>query len=203
MRRTRGLLGAGLLVLLGAAGALADEPGPPARRLRTITSLEAGGGSQEDLDLHSTPTGLEFWHAAVRVGLLAADSVDAARPTGALGGAFEVGLAAIFQRYTHPVEASFGGLGVAFRYHVVQLGPVVPYVEAIGAAGATDLRVREIRSDYAFWLAAGLGVSVFIAPRTAVYAGYRLVHISNGNTEEPNRGLEANTGLVGVSFLHD
>jgi opacity protein-like surface antigen len=199
MSSLRGLLGAGGLVLLGAAAAQADDPGPTARRIRTITSVEAGGGIQEDIDHHSTPTGLEFWHAAVRVGLLAADSGGA----GALGGAFEVGLAAIFQRYTHPVDASFQGLGVAFRYHVLQLGPVVPYLEAIGAAGASDLRVREIRSDFAFWLAAGLGVSVFIAPRTAVYAGYRLLHISNGNTDDPNRGLEAHTGLLGVSFLHD
>jgi hypothetical protein len=186
-------------VLLGAWAALAAEPVPPPRRVTAITSVEAGGGRQDDLALHSTPTDLEFWNAAVRVGLLPAESVDAS----GLGRAFEVGLVAIYQRYTHPVEGAFGGLGVAFRYHLTRLGPVVPYLEAIGAAGATDLRVREIRSDFAFWVAAGLGVSIFVTPRTAIYAGYRLVHISNGNIDEPNQGLEAQTAVLGVSFLHD
>ena len=77
MSRVRGVLGAGGLVLLGAWAALAAEPVPPPRRVTAITSVEAGGGRQDDLALHSTPTDLEFWNAAVRVGLLPAESVDA------------------------------------------------------------------------------------------------------------------------------
>jgi hypothetical protein len=35
----------------------------------------------------------------------------------------------------------------------------------------------------------------------AVYAGYRFQHFSNGNTSKPNRGYEAQSGVVGVSFF--
>jgi opacity protein-like surface antigen len=74
-------------------------------------------------------------------------------------------------------------------------------VEIAGAAGATDLKVSEIRSEFAFWVVGGVGASIFITDNTAIYAGYRLVHMSNGNTETPNRGFEAHTGLAGVSFF--
>jgi hypothetical protein len=37
--------------------------------------------------------------------------------------------------------------------------------------------------------------------RTALYAGYRWEHISNGNISDPNRGLDNNSGVFGVSFF--
>jgi opacity protein-like surface antigen len=118
-----------------------------------------------------------------------------------LWGALEVGLEPFYQRYTHPVDAFFAGLGLALRYHFLSLGRVVPYVEVFGAAGGTDLETLEIDSNFTFLLHAGVGLSVFVTDRTAVYAGYRLQHVSNGNTAEPNRGFESNVGVVGVSYF--
>jgi opacity protein-like surface antigen len=34
----------------------------------------------------------------------------------------------------------------------------------------------------------------------ALTLGYRFQHISNGNTGHPNRGVDSNTGVAGVSF---
>ena len=76
----------------------------------------------------------------------------------------------------------------------------MPYAELAGAAGGTDLRVREIDSDLSFLLWGGVGVSVFVTDSTAVYAGYRFEHNSNGNTSQPNRGWESHVGVVGVSY---
>ena len=46
----------------------------------------------------------------------------------------------------------------------------------------------------------GAGASVFVAPGAAVNAGY-LQHFSNGKTSRPNRGDNAHTGILGVSFF--
>ena len=76
----------------------------------------------------------------------------------------------------------------------------MPYAELVGAVGGTDLRVREIASDFSFLVWAGVGASVFLTDSTAVYAGYRLEHDSNANSSRPNRGWEAHVGVVGVSY---
>jgi opacity protein-like surface antigen len=73
-------------------------------------------------------------------------------------------------------------------------------VEVGGGAGGTDLNVREINSDFSFVLWGGVGASVFLTDTTAVYAGYRYEHNSNGNTAAPNRGLESHVAVFGVSY---
>jgi lipid A 3-O-deacylase len=77
----------------------------------------------------------------------------------------------------------------------------VPYIELSVAPGATDLRVREQDTDFVFLLFGGIGASYFITDRTAFYAGYRLQHISNANTDSPNRGINSHTGVIGLSIL--
>ncbi|OLC16861.1 MAG: hypothetical protein AUH29_03860 [Candidatus Rokubacteria bacterium 13_1_40CM_69_27] len=184
--------------LLATVGpALAFDPDEAYQKGTRILSLEAGGGAQHNLDGQDVQTGLDLWYAGVRASLLPFQPLG----NGLLHGALEIGLEPVYQRYTEPVTAFYAGLGLVGRYHFLSFGRVVPYVEIAGAAGATDLRVREIRSEFAFWLAGGLGASIFITDHTAIYAGYRLVHMSNGNTETPNRGFEAHTGLAGVSFF--
>jgi lipid A 3-O-deacylase len=119
---------------------------------------------------------------------------------GVLRGALEVGLEPFYQRYTDPVDAYFAGLALVGRYHFLSLGRVVPYAELFAAAGGTNLRVVEIDSDFTFLLQGGLGLSVFVTDYVAVYGGYRFQHVSNGNTELPNRGFESHTGVAGVSW---
>lgn len=196
------VLGA-LLLALGLTAALAElaagfEAGQVFRKGTLVVSGEGGGGSQSNLS-GGTQTGLSLWYASARLGLL---PFGTAGP-GPLRGAFEVGIGPVFQRYTEPVNAYYAGLAAVLRYHFVSLGRLVPYVEAAGAFGGTDLRVREIDSDVAFWLAAGAGASVFVTDRAAIYAGYRLVHVSNGNIDTPNKGFEAHTGMAGVAFYFD
>jgi opacity protein-like surface antigen len=77
----------------------------------------------------------------------------------------------------------------------------VPYIEVGAGAGGTDLRVIEIDSSFAFLLSAGVGASFFVTDQAAIYAGYRMVHISNGHTSSRNRGFEADTGLLGFSYF--
>ena len=162
-----------------------------------VISPEASYGQQFNLEDKRVFSDIEFVNGGVRLGWLP----FAPAGPGPLHGSFEVGLEPVYQRYLEPNDAFFAGLGLTLRYHFLPLGRFVPYVEGAGFAGGTDLRVREIDSDFTFMVWLGAGASFFVTDRAALYAGYRWTHVSNGNTKDPNRGFEANTAVVGMSFF--
>jgi lipid A 3-O-deacylase len=184
-------------VVLGAAPAWAFDATQTFKSGSFVISPEAGYGEQFNLEDKRVFTGLELMNVGVRFGLLPFSLMG----PGPLYGALEVGLEPLYQRYLDPVDAFFAGLGATVRYHFLSLGRFVPYAEVAAFAGGTDLRTREIDSDFTFLLWAGVGASFFVTDRTAIYGGYRYQHVSNGNTDQPNRGLESHTGVVGVSFF--
>ena len=161
-----------------------------------VLSIEGGYGEQFDLG-NLTITGLDAFNAGVRLGWLPWGATG----SGPLKGALELGLEPFYQRFFDPEEAFFAGLGVVARYHFLPLGRFVPHVELGVAPGATDLNVREQRTDFVFLLFGGVGASYFITERTALYAGYRLQHISNAGTDNPNQGINSHTGVIGVSIF--
>jgi lipid A 3-O-deacylase PagL len=160
-----------------------------------VVSIEGGGGEDGSLEKHRVDTHMEFWNAGVRVSLL---PFGAGGP-GPVFGALEVGLEPFYQHYAAGLNAFYAGLAAVARYHFLSLGRFVPYVEAAASAGGTDLKVREIDSDFAVLIFGGVGASVFLTADTALYAGYRLQHVSNGHTDSPNRGFESHTGVIGLS----
>ena len=194
-RRLAALVVAGLLAAAAPAAAW-DSAGVFAKGT-FVLSGEASYGEQWNVEGFNDATGLTFVNAGVRFGWL---PFGAAGP-GPLLGALELGLEPIYQRYLEPKDAFYAGLAAVARYHFLSLGRFVPYFEVAGAAGGTDLKVREIDSDFAFLLFGGAGASVFVTDRTAIYAGYRYIHISNGNTDKPNRGFESHSGVMGVSYF--
>jgi lipid A 3-O-deacylase len=164
-----------------------------------VVSPEVSYGHQFDLE-HKTPyTNLEFANIGVRFGWLPFAPLG----PGPLHGSLEVGLEPLYQQYISPKQVYFAGLGLAFRYHFLSLGRLVPYVEVAGFAGGTNLKIPEIRSDFTFLLWGGPGLEYFVTDRTAIYAGYRYEHVSNGNTSKPNRGFESNAAVIGVSFFFE
>ena len=187
-----------LLVLSAASSALAFDPELTFKKGGFVLSIDGGGGNQNNLEDKARPTELDLWWIQGRGSLL---PFGTSGKGGFLYGAFEVGLEPIYQRYFGNANGYFAGLGAAARYHFLSLGVFVPYVELGTAVGGSDLRVKEIDSSFAFRLYGGLGASLFVSDNAAIYAGYRMVHISNGNTSKPNRGFEADTGVLGVSFF--
>jgi opacity protein-like surface antigen len=196
-RRLAAVLAA--LAMLTAPAAHAYDPAQTFLKGSIVVSPEVGYGDQFNLEDMRVFSDVEFMNFGVRFGWL---PFEPAGP-GPLRGSLEVGLQPLYQRYLEPDDAFFAGLGVTGRYHFLSLGRFVPYLEAAAFAGGTDLRVREIDSDFTFLLWAGVGASVFVTDRTAIYAGYRWLHVSNGNTSEPNRGFEAHTGVLGMSFFFE
>jgi opacity protein-like surface antigen len=194
MRIHRVLLIALAVVVLGSPASAFDGPATFSQGA-TVLSIEGGGGESDPFQRHSENTDVDFWNVGVRLSLLPFGPTG----RGPLLGALEIGLEPMYQRYTGDVSAFWAGLAAVGRYHFLSLGRFVPYLEGGAAAGGTDLRVREMDSEHAFLLFAGAGASVFITDRVAVYAGYRLQHVSNGGTDEPNRGFESHTGVIGLS----
>lgn len=164
-----------------------------------VLSPEVGFGDQFNLEDHHVFTNVKYVSAGVRFGWLPFDPMG----PGPLFGAFEVGPQVRYQQYYEPKGAFYAGAGLALRYHFLSLGRFVPYVEAAATAGGTNLNVFEIDSTFTFVVWGGLGASFFVTDRTAIYGGYRYEHISNGHTSEPNRGLEINSGIFGVSYFFE
>ena len=187
---------AAMLTLTTAAPALAFDADATYARNTVVLSGETAYGHQFRLD-GASHSGVQFVSAGLRLGWLPFDPVA----PGVLRGSLEVGLQPIYQQYVAPKVEYFAGLGGVLRYHVLSLGRIVPYVEVAGAAGGTYLVVPEIRSSFTFLLFGGVGASFLVTDQAAVYAGYRWTHMSNGGTSSPNRGVDANTAVVGVSWV--
>ncbi len=195
---TRTGLGLALALLVVATAPAGAFDGTQTFKKGTLLlSGEGSYGQQFNLEGLRDQSDIKYFNLGLRVSLLPFEPIG---PTTPLRGALELGLEPLYQHYTDPTSAFWAGLAAVFRYHFLGLGRLVPYVELAGAAGGTDLRVREIDSDFSFLLWGGVGASVFLTDATAVYAGYRYEHNSNGNTDTPNRGWESHAGVVGVSY---
>jgi hypothetical protein len=189
---------AGLVLTASAATAGAFDPEATFRKGAVVLSAEGAYGWQVEIKETRDFSAVEFWDAGVRFGLLPFDPL--ARGT-LVHGALEIGLEPFYQRYLEPERRFWAGLAAVARYHFLGLGRVVPYVEVAGSAGGTDLELPEIRSTFAFLLWGGVGASVLVTEKTAIYAGYRWQHVSNGNTSKPNRGFESSVAVAGLSLF--
>jgi opacity protein-like surface antigen len=185
-----------LLLVLAVTPALAFDANQTFKQGTTVLSIEGGGGSQSNLQGHRVQTELDAWYIGLRYSLL---PVQPAGPS-ILRGSLEVGLEPTYINYSGGRDAFWAGLSARGRWHFLSLGRFVPYVELSAGAGGTDLRAIEIDSSFAFLLSAGVGASFFITDQAAIYAGYRMLHVSNGNTDRLNRGFELDTGVVGFSY---
>jgi lipid A 3-O-deacylase len=199
MTRQLRLIAAVLALLLAAAApAWAFDAEQTFKKGTFVLSGEGSYGWQSDaLENKRRASELEFYDVGFRFSLLPFEPFGRGH---FWYGALEVGLEPLYQHYTNPKQAFWAGLSAVGRYHFLSLGRFVPYVEVAGSAGGTDLDVPEIRSAFAFLLFGGVGASVFVSDKTALYVGYRYQHVSNGNTSKPNRGFEANVVVGGISF---
>jgi hypothetical protein len=194
-----------LVAIVVAAVVVAAAPGPPVMAYDAdarfaqgtkIFGLQIGGGAVNDVEEHGTVTDITFVNVTPRVSYLLFKPFG----SGWLRSAVESGLEGWFQHYVSPASTNAGGLKVALRYHFIDFGRLVPYLEVTGGGGGTNLKVHEIRSRFTFVAEGGAGLSYFITDEVALSAGYRFQHISNGNTSTPNRGFNSNSGVVGMSF---
>jgi len=195
--RVRWITTALALLLAGAAPVRAFDAEETFKKGTFVLSGEGGYGWQIN-DEHLRHTShLEFYDVGARFSVLPLEPLGRAR---FWYGALELGLEPLYQHYTTPKQAFWAGLSAVVRYHFLALGRFVPYVEIAGSAGGTDLEIPEINSAFAFLVFGGVGASFFLSEKTALYLGYRIQHVSNGDTSKPNRGFESNVVVGGMSL---
>jgi len=196
-RRWGRRLAAGVLgVLTLAPPASAFDTAQTFSRGSYVVSFEGGYGAQSNIEGFAALSDLRFLTLGFRSSILPFGPTG----PGLLRGALEVGLEPMYHGYTDPTRAYWAGLGGVLRYHMLPLGRLVPYAELGGGVGGGNLSAPEISSTFSFVAWGGLGGSVFLNGATALYAGYRFLHNSNGNTATPNRGWESHVGVAGVSY---
>ncbi|TKS57763.1 MAG: hypothetical protein EWM72_03491 [Nitrospira sp.] len=117
-------------------------------------------------------------------------------------GQVSIGAEMVYIQFREPVLTHGVGFTPKIKYTFVALDYVRPYAEFAGGPFWTDLggRIPEESTQFNFVLTAGVGVSWFLTPQTALNVGYRFHHISNAGTHYPNLGLNASLPFGGFSF---
>ncbi|RJR14980.1 MAG: acyloxyacyl hydrolase [Nitrospiraceae bacterium] len=113
----------------------------------------------------------------------------------------EIMLELPFSAVFHPHGAIMAGINLLACWDFTASEKIVPYVFAGGGLVYTNLGLegmgRELNGNYQ----TGTGIHYIIDKRTVLNFNYRLHHISNANTADPNEPLNSSKFLVGVSFL--
>ena len=130
-------------------------------------------------------------------GIVATDPIGASWYRGQI----TVGGEVQFNQYVEPLSAYLVALTPTAKYTFLASDKLRPYVELGAGLVWTDLadRIPEKGSQFNFNLQAGVGVSYFVLPTTAINLTYRFQHISNAGTAHPNKGIDAGVALVGIS----
>ena len=117
-------------------------------------------------------------------------------------GSLTVGVGPHFVRF-NTLHQNQAGVGLWLRYYLTGLtyGRMVPWIDASVTPTGGDLRIRHLSGGFMFVLQGGLGASYFVTDRTAVYAGYRLRHVSNAYTHGRDEGVNSHGLVVGVSYF--
>ncbi len=185
-----------VLMLLSSPAWGADAGSVLSKGTKLVT-VNVGGGVNTDLPPKGHHTDVNFLNGSVRFGYLPLDPAG----SGFLRGTLEVGLEPFVQLYLEPSKATAEGLKAVTRYHFITVAPIVPYAEFAAGVMHSNLKIKEIRSQHAFSLEGGAGLSYLLTPSLALTAGYRFQHISNASTASRNIGINSNTGVIGASYL--
>ena len=113
----------------------------------------------------------------------------------------EVLLELPFYTVFHPKDAIMTGFNVLACWDFTSSEKMVPYIFAGGGMLYTNLDIPGLGSELNGNYQAGLGLHYFIKKQAAINFNYRLHHISNANTHDPNEPLNASKFLVGMTFL--
>ena len=105
--------------------------------------------------------------------------------------------------HTHSPMTAYGiGLTPKMVYTSTAFGRVRPFIEGGGGPVWTDLggRIPEQPGQFNFLVWGGAGCMYHFTPAWGIQAGYRVMHISNANTRQPNSGLNFGLPFLGLSY---
>ncbi|MCM8780064.1 MAG: acyloxyacyl hydrolase [Candidatus Omnitrophica bacterium] len=95
------------------------------------------------------------------------------------------------------------GCNFLFKYGFPLTQRIYPYIEGgLGVLFMTQ-HTLEQSTQYNFLPQAGAGITYFIKKdKLAVNLGYRYRHLSNASFKSPNKGINVNMALVGLSLFY-
>jgi len=94
------------------------------------------------------------------------------------------------------------GLSALLRYNFWTGSKIIPFLDAGAGVMGTNFGPPEQGSIFNFQLQAGAGLHIFVKQGLALTFQYRLHHISNANTADPNLGINSNLFLAGLSIFY-
>ena len=93
------------------------------------------------------------------------------------------------------------GCSFHLRYSAQFASWIAPYLElGVGFLYSTQ-HISEQGSQFNFTPQFGIGMQFSLSDHYALSAGYRYRHMSNAGTAKPNRGIDFNMGLVGLTYV--
>jgi hypothetical protein len=117
-------------------------------------------------------------------------------------GRHEVMIEIPFSYTSHPDSAVITGINFLGCWNFTSSREVIPYACAGGGPVYTNLDISGMGSELNGNYQAGLGLHYIIGEGVSIDINYRLHHISNAGTADPNEPLNSSKFLLGVSFLH-
>lgn len=134
----------------------------------------------------------------VRLGYMLSDAED----HGAWSGNFE----GLVEGYATTIFKGQGdymaGTTLWIRYNFLPDWKVTPYFQGGAGLTFTDVDRNVLGQTFNFNLNLALGVRYFINPRCSVNAEYRYQHVSNAGMSDVNLGVDAQGGMLSVSWFY-
>lgn len=96
-------------------------------------------------------------------------------------------------------NAEFGA-NLLFKYGYFFTKKFCPYIEAGAGVIYITQHTREQSTQYNFIPQVGAGISYFLNDNLAVSAGYRYRHLSNASIKAPNKGINVDMVVFGISW---
>ncbi|MCM8782813.1 MAG: acyloxyacyl hydrolase [Candidatus Omnitrophica bacterium] len=82
------------------------------------------------------------------------------------------------------------------------LNRLSPYLEAGLGFSYFTLQTREQATQFNFTETVGLGINYFLKDNLSLNLGYRYQHLSNASIKKPNKGIDSQGFILGISFYY-
>ncbi len=173
----------------------AEEPSPKMKGNQTVGGVVGGMLPVRLMDGQSSKLNGVAVHPSWQITLT--DTIGDGWWSGSIAFGAELALLGV----THPTGAYGVGLTPKLVYTFTSFGRLKPYVEGGGGPIWTNFggRIPEQGSDFNFLVWGGAGANWELTAQWSLNAGVRFSHISNADTDRPNRGLNYLLPFIGIS----
>jgi hypothetical protein len=102
----------------------------------------------------------------------------------------------------HPSDRYVFGLVPALRYNLATGTRWVPFLEGGTGLSYTNIREPDLSTRFQFLSHGGAGVHCFVSHNKALLFRYFWLHLSNAGIEEPNKGVNTQMFMLGLSWFY-